>query len=587
MIGNYHKIIQIFAFTFHMKVYVMIGFCQLSLMVGSQDLQLRIQTDITTGIKYREKVKNQADAEKEIGKYLQELYVQGYLAATVLSEESENEIITAQINAGDKYTMGKIRKGNAEEEMLGKTGFREKIYNGKILSEKNIYTLAESVLNYYENNGYPFATFRLDSIAIKNNRLEAAMNVKKNNLYRTDSIILKGNVKVSKSYLFNYLSLKEGDLYNEKLVTSIDKKIQELSFIELIKPTEIVFTKSQCFIYIYIKEKKASQFNGIIGLLQDAATGKITITGDARIRLKNALHSGELFDLNWRKLNNDIQDLKINVNYPFLFKTPFGTDLLFKLYRKDTTFLELSQNAGLLYQLQGGNFIKVSVNYQSSVLLTPEMFSEYTVLPDFADVKSLLYGIGSKYEKLDYRINPSKGFSIEADIRAGNKTIKKNIFLDPVVYENINLKTMKYFITVSGDYFISPVKRLVVRLGNQTAWTENENLFSNELFRFGGLKTLRGFNEESLFASFYTVNTAEIRFLLEQNSNIYVFYDHCYYERKMQNSFFHDTPTGFGAGISFQTKPGIFSLNYALGTEQGNPVLLRSAKIHFGFVNYF
>lgn len=587
MTGDYHKKGRFLTFSYLMKVCVMLGFSLLSLVVSAQDFELHIKVEVSTSIKYKEKVKDEAEAKKETGKFLKELYSEGYLAAIVIKEEIKDKTISVEITAGNKYTMGKIRKGNAEEEMLSKTGFREKIYNGKILSEKNISNLAETVLDYYENNGYPFASFRLDSIKIKNNRLEAAMRVEKNKLYKTDSIILKGDIKISKNYLFNYLSLKEGELYNEKLISSIDKKIQELSFIELIKPTEVVFTQNQCYVYVYIKEKKASQFNGIIGLLQDAGTGKMTVTGDVRIRLKNSLHAGELFDLNWRKLNNDIQDLKINVNYPFLFKTPFGTDLLFKLYRKDTTFLELSQNAGLLYQLQGGNFIKVSVNYQSSVLLNPEMFSEYTVLPDFADVKSLLYGIGSKYEKLDYRINPSKGFSLEADMRAGNKTIKKNLFLDPAVYENITLKTMKYFVTFSGDYYVSPVKRLVVRLGNQTAWTENENLFINELFRLGGLKTLRGFNEESLFASFYTINTAEIRFLLEQNSNVYVFYDHCYYERKMQNSYFHDTPMGFGAGISFQTKPGIFSLNYALGSEQGNPIQLRSAKIHFGFVNYF
>jgi hypothetical protein len=55
----------------------------------------------------------------------------------------------------------------------------------------------------------------------------------------------------------------------------------------------------------------------------------------------------------------------------------------------------------------------------------------------------------------------------------------------------------------------------------------------------------------------------------------------------MRNSYFHDIPYSFGAGISFQTKAGIFSMNYALGSEQGNPIQFRGAKIHFGFINYF
>ena len=47
------------------------------------------------------------------------------------------------------------------------------------------------------------------------------------------------------------------------------------------------------------------------------------------------------------------------------------------------------------------------------------------------------------------------------------------------------------------------------------------------------------------------------------------------------------TPFGFGLGISFETKAGIFSLNYALGYQENELAPLRAAKIHFGFVNFF
>ncbi|MCC6690169.1 MAG: hypothetical protein IT235_01425, partial [Bacteroidia bacterium] len=53
------------------------------------------------------------------------------------------------------------------------------------------------------------------------------------------------------------------------------------------------------------------------------------------------------------------------------------------------------------------------------------------------------------------------------------------------------------------------------------------------------------------------------------------------------NTSVHDTPYGFGAGTSFETKAGIFSLDYALGSQLGNPIYLKSGKIHFGIVSYF
>jgi hemolysin activation/secretion protein len=111
-------------------------------------------------------------------------------------------------------------------------------------------------------------------------------------------------------------------------------------------------------------------------------------------------------------------------------------------------------------------------------------------------------------------------------------------------------------------------------------------IYQNELFRFGGLNSLRGFNEEELFASTRVVGTLEYRFLLDRNSNVFVFYDQAFYENNAA-IYSKDNPLGFGAGLSFGTNLGIFSISYALGKQQGNPILMRNGKIHFGYIAYF
>ena len=129
--------------------------------------------------------------------------------------------------------------------------------------------------------------------------------------------------------------------------------------------------------------------------------------------------------------------------------------------------------------------------------------------------------------------------------------------------------------------------RSAIKIGAQSGFISGEGLFQNELFRIGGLKTLRGFDEESIRASAYTIGTVEYRYLFEQNSYLFFFGDAAYYERHGVDGFVHDTPYGFGTGISFETKAGIFSLSYALRKQFGNPIYLRAGKIHFGIVNYF
>ena len=136
--------------------------------------------------------------------------------------------------------------------------------------------------------------------------------------------------------------------------------------------------------------------------------------------------------------------------------------------------------------------------------------------------------------------------------------------------------------------FYIPIGRLTTfKLSNKSAFMQSTTIFENELFTFGGLKTLRGFDENSLSASLYSINSLEYRFIFEQNSALYLFADYAYYEKKTILSNLYDKPYGFGAGIDIETKAGIFTINYALGSQMGNPIQIKAAKIHFGYLNRF
>jgi hemolysin activation/secretion protein len=127
-----------------------------------------------------------------------------------------------------------------------------------------------------------------------------------------------------------------------------------------------------------------------------------------------------------------------------------------------------------------------------------------------------------------------------------------------------------------------------LKTGVNGAWQFNSGyLLRNELFRIGGLTTLRGFDEESIFASAFAVSTVEYRYQLEQNSWFFVFTDVAWYENSAKDSWDTDTPYGFGTGVTFETRAGIFALTYALGSRYQQPIQFRSGKIHVGFVGLF
>jgi outer membrane protein assembly factor BamA len=538
-------------------------------------------------ISYQKSFSTPALRNKELQKILSACYDNAYLVASYDSIISDSLNTTAYLDFGAQYKWAYLKKGNVDEGVLSEIGFREKLYNDEPLKYKDVRRVRERIVRYYENNGYPFAVVKLDSIMIVDEKISAVLFLQKNKEVKIDSVVIKGSAKIAPVYMYNYLGIKPGSRYNESQLEKVNTRLRELPFVTLKKSSTVVFTNKTNKLVLNLDKKRASQFDGIIGILPDNNTGKILFSGDVRLKLQNGLGRGELIDLNWRRLQTQTQDLKARVVYPFILRTPFGVDYNFRLYKKDTSYLDVHQNIGVQYLLIGGNYIKVFYNNKSSTLLSTKGLEFVTVLPPYADVKTNMYGAGLRFEQLDYRLNPRKGFFLQVNASAGTKVIKKNSKVNPEVYEKIKLNSTQYISDLELNVFLPLGNRSTVKVGNQSAFLYGETTFQNELFRIGGLKSLRGFDEESIFASAYSIFTLEYRLILEQNSYLYVFGDGAWYENNSVNQYVKDTPYGFGAGISFETKAGIFSISYALGKQFNNPIQLRSGKIHFGIVNYF
>ncbi len=564
-------------------------------MLQGQSALTIIPTDSTAKrelkkYKVKKQFANTADHKAALQGILLDLYNRGYLAASIDSLKGDSIKQKAYMHAGMPYKWSQIKHASIDEGLLNRAGFKEKFYKGKPVSFKEVTRLQESIVKYCEDNGYPFANAKLDSIAIDSaNTMQASLVLDKGKMFKIDSIVVKGSSKISKPYLYSYLGVRPGDLYNESDVQRIASRLKELPFVREIKPSEVLFGDKGAKIVLYIDDRKASTFNGILGFLpnSDPTKTKPLLTGELHLKLNNALNRGELIDINWRKLQASTQYLDVKLAYPYLFSTNFGLDGNLNLYKRDTTFLNLVRGIGVQYLLKGGNYLKAFVENRSSTLLTTFGLENIQVLPPNADISTTLYGIEIRADKLDYRYNPRKGFSLYLKAGVGAKNIKKNDNINPEVYEDLKLKSTQVNSELQASYYFPISKRSVIKTGLQAGYQFNQNLFVNELYRLGGLNLMRGYTDESVFVSGYSIFTLEYRFLLEQNSYLFAFTDGGYYQRKVVQGFTDFVPYSFGAGISFETKIGIFSLVYALGNEFDNNIQFRNAKIHFGITNYF
>jgi outer membrane protein assembly factor BamA len=505
----------------------------------------------------------------------------GFLEASIDSCTTDSTGVICQLHVGPQYRWARIRAVGADASLAAEARFRERAYSGRDISPNAVAMLFNDVLVHCSTHGYPFAQVRLDSLQATGDGLEAALVIRKGRLVRIDSVIVRGSAKTSLRYLHAHIGVKPGDLYNERTINGVESRIRELAFVQQKQRPYVQFTKEQTKLFLFLDARKASSANGIIGLQPDDQ-GKVTFTGDVDLRLRNALRRGEAIELNWRKLQDKTQDLRMRFNLPFTFNTPFGTDLSLRIFRRDTTFLEVNARGAIEYLLPLGDKLSVFVNDKSSKRLGRLSIA----VPGLADVDLLSYGLGLQRERLNYRYNPRSGHAASLDGSVGNKRSSTAIAGEAQT-EATETKTLQ--VELNGNVILHlPLKRRsTLRIAGQGGWMASDVLYSNELYRIGGLKTMRGADEASIFCSAFAIGTLEYRFLFEENGNFFAFVDMGWWEDQSKEEPISDDPVGFGIGASFETKAGIFGITYALGQQFSNPIDLREGKIHFGFSTLF
>ncbi len=457
----------------------------------------------------------------------------------------------------------------------------------KRVDPNRVVKVEERLIVQMEESGYPFARVGLSDFQEDSSFYKAKWVVMPGRKVTLDSLIIKGNTRIRRYFLLAVLGLSQGDVYRETRIQRLFPRMRNLGFLDFERPPQLTFTEKYTKLTLWLKRKKTNQFDGILGFLPNEQTGKILFTGQAHIRLENAFNGGEWLELDWRKLQAATQDLKVSTAFPYLFHTPFGIDYNLKLFRRDSTFLDAQQTLGALYYFDGLDALRFFFSRRDVNQLTNSRISDVGSALKQSDVEVISYGLGLRLVRLDNRINPRKGLRVQVNASIGSKSWSPPSSINDSLRSLIPGKSTQWSGDAWLEWYVPLFKRFTFLLGGRAAMLQGGAVQPSEALRFGGLQTLRGFDDESLRATAFGIGTAELRFLLDKNSNIMFFYNRAYYQRLVVEDRAFDRPFGFGAGITFETKAGLFALTYALGKQLDNPLLLRAAKVHFGIISTF
>ncbi len=569
-------------------------------------------------IKQNYPLKDSTALAERLQKLLHQLQSKAYLAASIDSFFYVENKIIAYLKVGKKYEWATLENGNIAAGYLSAIGFRERFFVEQPFYYKELLQLQTKLLDYLENHGYPFAQVYLDSIRITGQEIAAKLYYDKGPQIFFDKIKIeskplaanstakKKKVRITTSFLVNYLSLKKGNLYQEKQVQKIQQRLQNLRYIRSFASPYIIFKDQKAELHLSLTDRPVSKVDVLFGILpsQDPVTQqqRLDFTGNILIDLVNPLGTGKHLLFQWQQLKAGTSDLLLRLEYPYLLQSPLGADVAFKLYKRDSTFLDIIGDIGLQYLFNGNSYIKAFWKPKTTNLIYVDTATIALThrLPTALDLNTATFGLEYYFNNLDYQYNPRKGFETKLTAEFMLKQVRKNNEIigitDPrnpsfnfaSLYDSLDLNTFQYRLEWKHSHFFQLWKwsTLMSRIDIGLLISAKE-IYKNELFRIGGNRRLRGFDEESILATWYNILSLEWRFLFGKNSYAYLFGDFAYTQNQSVVAQSQDFPLGFGLGIALETKIGIFGLSYALGSQQGNPILFQNSKLHFGYVYSF
>lgn len=539
-----------------------------SLATSGQE-RLRIYDCTTAQIVFESKFLDSLDKSEQLLTFLGSQQQQGYLSAQLTT--LENDSTAYCLEKGRQFNWLKLQlHSSITGDWLRTLGYKSRYFDNKPVNPNQLDQLCAGILRLAENEGFPFARLYFDSLMLDTSQISVHLRLERGPEIRYAGIRLAGNAKVSERFLRNYLQLNVGQPYRQRQIDQISRRLAALPYLSESEAARIYFLNDQAEIYLYAESQRANNFDGMLGVFPNSANNNLLLTGDVNLQLWSVFKQGEQLGFNFRSLQPGTQDLKIKLSWPFLFQTPIGLDADFSLFKRDSTFLEVQSNLGLQYLLNGADWLRLFVENRSYSLLGA------TLQPGFANVGGNLFGLEYQRFRLNRALNPSRGYRFRLGAGAGERRIA-------ATEASAALNQTQYQFKADAELYWPWMSRWIAVFEVNSRFLVTDQLYQNELYRLGGFKTLKGFDELSINASQFAFLNVEQRFLLDRGSWLYAFWNGGWLKNNAIGQGYTDRPYGFGAGITFTNNAGIFSLAYALGSERSNALRLNTAKVHLGY----
>lgn len=417
-----------------------------------------------------------------------------------------------------------------------------------------------------ETNGYSLAKLQLVNFKTVNNSLFAELHLETGNKRQLNDIVINGYDKFPEGHKKNIRRLYKNKTFNQENLNKIHSDFEKFRFVNQTKYPEILFTKDTTKVYVYLKKSKPNKFDGYIGFSNDDESN-LTFNGYLDLLLVNNLNVGEEFTLYWKSDGNDQKTFNIGIELPYVFRSPFGLKASLNIFKQDSTFQNTKTALDIGYFFNYNT--RLYVGYQATSSSDIQNQNNFSI-SDYSNAF-----VTTNFEFTDFKrddfIFPER---TKLNLKIGYGSRDSNLNTDQQLFAEADVKHAFYLNEKNSIYTRS-----------QNFYLQSDTYITNELFRFGGINSIRGFNENSLQANLFSSLLTEYRYLAASNIYVHSIIDYGYFKDKTtENS---GSLLGLGFGFGLLTKNGLLNLVYANGSTKDQSIKLSNSIVHISFKAIF
>ena len=417
-------------------------------------------------------------------------------------------------------------------------------------------------LNLLEKKGFSLAQLQLINFRNYNNSLCADLSLKAEKIRTLDNIVINGYDKFPAGHKKQIKRAYRNKVFNQENLKKLHDDFEKLRFVSQTKYPEILFTKDSTQVYVYLEKAKPNTFDGFLGFNNDEES-KLIINGYLDLQLQNILNGGEKFSIFWKSDGKNQKTFNGAVEIPYLFKSPLGLKAQLNIFKQDSIFQNTQNAVDLGYYFNYNT--KVFLGFQSAESSDIQNTNNATI----SDFKNSFLT-----SHFDFTVfNPD-------DFLFPDKT---QIFLKLGTGKR-NSKTSsnkQFFTTFNLSHNLYLNKKNSINIKSQNFYLKSDGYIINELHRFGGINSIRGFNENSLQANLFSSLLTEYRYAVNESLYVHSIIDYGYYQDKTVNQ--SNNLIGLGFGFGLLTKNGLFNFIYANGSTKEQTIKLSNSIVHISF----